>query len=487
MPTPNLLFIVADQFRAMCLEPGGDPVSTPNLDAMASDGVSLAHAVSSYPVCSPHRAMMISGQYPDANGVTHNVNSQTATWGVGLRPDAPSWASALRDAGYNTGYIGKWHLEAPVPEDAIHGTGPLEDGRYWDAWSPPDRRHGFDFWYSYGCCDEHLTPHYWTSDAGRHQRTNVAGWSAAHETDVAIGFLERAASMASGDADRTPFALAVSWNPPHQPYDQLPLVHNTSYGALPPAELLNRPNVDLDSPAGREAATIAPLYYAAVSAIDAQVGRLLATLDALHLAQDTLVIFTSDHGQQMGSQGLIYKNVPYEESMRIPWVMRWPGRLTSSAADSVGISSVDIAPTLLGLLGLGEQVPAAMHGTDVSPALLAHGGEAQGGGAQGGEAGNLGTPSSLYFYYPRNSSDVDIRGLRTASTKFIARFQPASGLSTELFDLAGDPFELENITDPSAIRHWAGSLSNALAAAGHSWNGDQALKVLANTKLGVQL
>ncbi|MEO8222153.1 MAG: sulfatase-like hydrolase/transferase, partial [Specibacter sp.] len=302
---PNLLFVIADQFRAMCLEPGGDPVCTPFLDALAFDGVSLANAVSNYPVCSPHRAMMMSGQYPDANGVTHNVNSETAKWGVGLRPDAPSWAAVLRDSGYTTGYIGKWHLEAPIPADALHGTGPLEDGRYWDAYSPLDRRHGFDFWYSYGCCDDHLSPHYWTGNAERHERVDVHGWSAAHETDVALDFLR---SAASEDSDASPFALAVSWNPPHQPFDQLPEGHDTSYARLSPAELLNRPNVDLDSGTGREAAAIAPLYYAAVSAIDTQLGRLLSALDALELTANTLVVFTSDHGQQMGSHGLLYKN-----------------------------------------------------------------------------------------------------------------------------------------------------------------------------------
>lgn len=502
MSAPNLLFIVADQFRAMCLEPGGDPVSTPFLDALMSDGVSLTHAVSSYPVCSPHRAMMMSGQYPEANGVTHNVNSETAAWGVGLRPNAPSWAAVLRDAGYNTGYIGKWHLEAPVPEDALHGAGPLEDGRYWDAWSPLDRRHGFDFWYSYGCADAHLTPHYWTSDAGRHQRVNVTGWSAAHETDVAIEYLRRAAGASDtgsdagsgpGSADdstpaespargtspgRKPFALAVSWNPPHQPFDQLPFGYDTSYGELSAAELLNRPNVDLASDAGRGAAGFAPLYYAAVSAIDAQLGRLLETLDALDLAEDTLVIFTSDHGQQMGSHGLLYKNVPFEESMRIPWVMRWPGQLDTAAGGRVGISSVDIAPTLLGLVGLGEDVPETMHGQDLSPALLT-----QGGGAPAtGPHGALGTPSSLYFYYPRDKNDQDVRGLRTATSKIIARFTARAGLSTAVYDLANDPFELHDIVEPEVVRDRARELVAALAAAGQTWTGATALAELAGTE-----
>ncbi|WP_054009983.1 sulfatase family protein [Arthrobacter sp. ERGS1:01] len=461
---PNLLFIVADQFRAMCLEPGGDPVSTPFLDALAADGVSLAHAVSNYPVCSPHRAMMMSGQYPEANGVTHNVNSETAEWGVGLRPDAPSWAAVLRDAGYATGYIGKWHLEAPVPADAVHGAGVLEDGRYWDAYSPAERRHGFDFWYSYGCCDEHLTPHYWTGDAGRHERINVTGWSAAHETDIAMEFLERAAGPSS---EGIPFALAVSWNPPHQPFHQLPAGHDAGYADVPAQVLLNRPNVNLASAAGSEAAAIAPLYYAAVNAIDAQLGRLLASLDTLGLARDTVVVFTSDHGQQMGSHDLLYKNVPYEESMRIPFVLRWPGRLEASA--TTGLSSVDIAPTILGLLGFADSVPGQMDGIDVSASLLAN---------SAGDTGGAGAPSALYFYYPRDGRDVDVRGLRTATSKFIARLHPDGGLTTELFDLAADPFELHPVTEPAGVRHHAAALLAALTEAGQHWRGMPALEAL---------
>lgn len=375
----------------------------------------------------------------------------------------------MRDAGYNTGYIGKWHLEAPVPADAVHGAGPLADGRYWDAYSPPDRRHGFDFWYSYGCNDAHLTPHYWTCDAGRHERVNVTGWSAAHETDVAVDFLARATGPGSAGL---PFALAVSFNPPHQPFDQLPPGHDRSYAALSATELLNRPNVDVHSDVGREAAAIAPLYYAAVSAIDAQVGRLLASLESLGLAQDTLVIFTSDHGQQMGSHGLLYKNVPFEESMRIPFVLRWPGRLDPTAT-TAGLSSVDIAPTLLGVLGLGGQVPEQMQGKDVSASLLRHAHP-----SAATPAPPLTPPSTLYFSYPRNADDVSIRGLRTATSKFVASFHPVHGLSTSLYDLANDPFEQTNIADATRIRHHAAGLCTALADAKQRWAGESALAAL---------
>lgn len=456
---PNLLFIISDQFRAMCLEPGGDPVRTPALDGLAADGAVLTNAVSNYPVCSPHRAMLITGQPPQESHVTLNVNSGTAP-AVGLRPGAPSWAQVLKEARYRTGYIGKWHLQAPTAADAIHGSGPLEDGRYWDAYSPPESRFGFDFWHSYGCNDLHLSPHYWEGDAPREQRTNVNKWSAEHETDVALEFL---AGSATG---KEPFALAVSFNPPHQPFDHLPPGRARDYADMPAEQLLNRPNVALASHVGLAAAVIAPLYFAAVTAIDAQVGRLLDALAELDLAQDTIVVFTSDHGQQMGSHDLLYKNVPYEESMRLPCLIRWPGHIAPGTQPAL-FCSLDIAPTLLGLAGFTDRIPEQMRGTNLAPVLL---------GAAEPDAEAVAT----YYCYPLLPTDQDIRGLRTSTNKFIARLRPGAGLETECYDLRQDPYELVPVLDPDANSLWAARLAAELQTAGDDWIGLAALKELAN-------
>ncbi|WP_427016486.1 sulfatase family protein [Pseudarthrobacter sp. P1] len=468
MSRTNLLFVLADQFRAMCLDTpgdGGDPVSTPSLDALVAQGTSLRHAVSNYPVCSPHRAMLMTGQYPHQNHVTHNVNSLTAAWGVGLRADAPSWARVLRAAGYRTGYIGKWHLQAPAPEDAVHGEGILEDGRYWDAYSPPECRHGFDYWYSYGCCDQHLTPHYWTGGAPREQRIDIQGWSAAHETDVAINFLDDVLGNSLDDDGHAPFALVVSYNPPHQPFDQLPDAWDQRYGDLGADELLPRPNVDLDSDAGREAARIAPLYFAAVAGIDAQVGRLLDALADRGLAEDTLVVFTSDHGQQMGSHQLLYKNVPHEESMRIPFVLRWPGRIPAGPNATV-LSSVDTGPTLLGLMGLADGIPAAMQGTNRAASLLDP-------DAADADAG------ALYFHYPHDPASPSLRGFRTAGWKIVATHSPATGTTVECFDLDADPYELHPLTDGRTVAKRAARLVAELGTVGDDWAGLPGIRRLA--------
>ncbi|WP_434617724.1 sulfatase family protein [Arthrobacter sp. A5] len=454
-----MLFIISDQFRAMCLEPDGDPVRTPALDALAAQSAVLTNAVSNYPVCSPHRAMLVTGQPPHENHVPLNVNSGTAPE-VGLRPGAPSWAQVLRDGGYRTGYIGKWHLAAPTAADAIHGRGPLEDGRYWDAYSPPSHRFGFEFWHSYGCNDQHLTPHYWVGNAPRERRTNINRWSAAHETDVALEFL------AGARAGAAPFALAVSFNPPHQPFDELPPGYATDYAALPAGQLLNRPNVDLASSIGREAAAIAPLYYAAVTAIDEQVGRLLDALAELDLARDTIVVFTSDHGQQMGSHNLLYKNVPYEESMRLPCLIRWPGHIAPGQQPAL-FCSLDIAPTLLGLTGFADSKPVQMRGTNLAPVLL-------------GAAEPDTEAAATYYCYPLHPTDQDIRGLRTSTNKFIARLSAGDGLVTECYDLRKDPYELVPVLDPDVNSLWAARLVAELQTAGDDWMGLSALKELAN-------
>lgn len=446
MARPNVLFVLSDQFRAMCLE--DDPVRTPHLDRFAGEGIRLRQAVSCYPVCSPHRAMLMTGLHPTSNGVPTNVNSTRP--GVQLRDGLPTWASVMREAGYQTGLIGKWHLQEPLlPEDALHGEGRRdEDGIVWDAWSPPDRRFGFDFWHSYGAHDNHLHPHYWTTDASREEPLYVEDWSPHHETDVALGYL--------ADLDRErPFALFVSWNPPHQPFDQVPdWAPVADYAGRPASALLPRPNVDLASEIGREAAQIAPLYYAAVECIDAEFGRLVAALDDLDLARDTIVVFTSDHGQQMGSHDLLYKNVPWEESMRLPCIVRVPG-VAAGESDAL-FDSADIAPTLLGLCGL--TVPDTMQGRDLAEVLR-------------GDAHPDADAAALYYRWPTGPADSSARGLRTTRWKYVATREADQSMHEEVFDLVADPHEVSPLVDAPHAGVLAQRMLAMLEAVGESWEG----------------
>ncbi|MGI8418620.1 MAG: sulfatase family protein [Nakamurella sp.] len=462
MSRPNLLVVLADQFRASalgCL--GQDPTVTPELDRLAAGGRVLTQAVSTHPVCSPARAMMMTGQYPWTNGVPVNVNSETAVAGVGLRPDARCWSDVLAAADYRLGYIGKWHLTAPTPADEQYGEGRRHDGKVWDAWTPPDQRHGFAFWHSHGCCDRHLEPHYWTTEAPRERPLQVQQWSAEHETDVAIEFLR--GDPGAEAQDTQPFALMVSYNPPHQPFDEVPAEYLPRYAELSAGELLRRPNVNTDSESGRGAATIARLYFAAVTAVDDQVGRLLGELDRLGLADDTVVVFTSDHGMQLGSHDLMYKDVPYEESVRVPFLVRWPDRIVPGLDDLL-LGSVDVAPTLLGLLDLGDQIPAEMVGVDCSGALL-------------NVTDALRPDGALYLGPPNREGDPDVRGLRTSTHKLVVAYTPGSDLGMRLFDLRADPYELHEIAnEQSDVRQQLLlALGVHLAQIGDPWPGRRPL------------
>ncbi|MFJ2633845.1 sulfatase [Streptomyces sp. NPDC087422] len=462
---PNLVLVIADQWRAGCLGfLGEDPVRTPALDELAEKSRVLTQAVSNYPVCSPCRAMLMTGRYPYGNGVHLNVNSATAELGVGLRPETRCWSDVLADEGYALGYIGKWHLEAPVPADAAAGEGVREDGRVWDAYTAPDRRHGFGFWYSHGCCDDHARPHYWTGDAPREAPVRVDQWSAEHETDVALSFLDGAAR----DYHRggTPFALVLSYNPPHQPFDQVPQRYLDGYSTRSARELLTRPNVDWDRPEAAEAARAAPSYYAAVTGVDHQIGRVLAALDEHRLTGDTFVVFTSDHGMQLGSHGLMYKNVPYEESMRVPFLVSRPGHVPPGRDDLL-LSSPDVAPTVLGLLGVADAIVEGTQGRDLSGALL----------APPGDRGAVRPGAALYLGPAAGPGDPDIRGLRTRTHKLVAAYAPEGTVTVRLFDLAADPYERTDVVADRSAQAvaLAAALTGELDRTGDPWPGRSAL------------
>lgn len=453
---PNIIVVMADQFRAASLGAAGeDPVHTPHLDALAESGRIMRQAVSGYPVCSPHRAMFLTGMRPHVNGVTLNVNSESAQDGVGLRDDLPTWASALRESGWRTGYIGKWHLEPPVDDDERFGEGRRDDGKVWDAWSPPHRRFGFDYWYSYGAADRHLAPHYWTTDAGREDRVDVDQWSAEHEIDVAIDFLR--------DAGDEPYALMVSLNPPHQPFDQVPDRYRARCADLDDLTLLNRPNVPHGTTVAAEAATVARDYFAAITGVDEQVGRLAAAVAAQRTNRPTVILFTSDHGMQLGSHGLMYKNVPFEESMRLPLIVHAPGLIPPGESQTV-LDSLDFAPTILGLAGVAAR-DERVAGRDRSDVLR---------GAPDAPASDD-EDGTLYTRFASRSDASSVRGLRTPTAKVIATWHPASGLETQFFDLVADPYELDDCPDDPRAAAMIGRLCDELRRADDDWEGAAAL------------
>ena len=360
MKKKNLLFVFADQWRRSAVGIyNDDPVYTPNIDDFASQAVVCTNAISSCPLCSPARASLLSGLYPLSTGVFTNCKTGAH---VKLSPSTLCISDVLKANGYETGYIGKWHLDEPESNNCDN---PSSGATYWDAYTPPGkRRHGFDFWYAYNAYDSHLHPHYWHDDE---RMIQVDKWSVEHETDIALEF------MKNRHKDR-PFALYISWNPPHSPYDKAPHEYWEPYENL---EYV-RPNVDTDKLAFTMHHTFEPHpldekslnklyrdYFASVTGIDSQFGRLVRYLKDEDLLEDTIVVLTADHGDMLASHSLIAKHVWYEESIGIPFIIG-SGGLANGVCHEV-FGSLDVPCTLLSLLSIPQ--PHSWEGKDISEAI----------------------------------------------------------------------------------------------------------------------
>ncbi|MCA8977432.1 MAG: sulfatase [Planctomycetes bacterium] len=448
---PNLVILLADQWRGQALGfLGRERVRTPNLDDLARQSLVLTEAVSNYPVCSPFRAMLMSGQYPFSNRVLGNCNSDTSPHGCELQRTTRCWSDVLHDHGYALGYIGKWHLESPRPpfvESANNGP-----KMAWNEWTPPDRRHGFDFWHAYNTFDQHLAPEYWETAMGRDDRLKVKQWGPEHEADVAIEFLDAHTNA------RQPFALVVSMNPPHMPYQQVPQRYLDDYRDIPADELIgDRPDLlPAQSRWGRYTRLNMRLQYAMMTGVDEQIGRILAALAARGLADDTIVVFASDHGDCLGLHGQISKNNHYELSMRIPLIVRWPG-VIPARHDDLRISVPDLYPTLLDLLGLEGEVPAAVEG--VSHAALFRTG--------------IGPrpDDQLYLKVPTEAPAGGLRGLRTERYTLVIERHEDGTESTILRDRLADPYQMENVADlhPDVVATLRSRMEPQLRRLGDPW------------------
>lgn len=357
---PNLLFIFADQWRRNSVGfMEKENVITPNLDSFSKDSVVFENAFSTCPLCSPSRATMLTGKYP----ISHEVltNCKPGLEGNFLKEEEVTIGDILKKEKYATGYIGKWHLDRPESETGLY---PESEAKEWDAYTPPKKRHGFDFWYSYGADDNHLTPHYWSGDNSKQIKINK--WSVEHETDIALQFLEK--------NKNENFALFVSWNPPHTPLDQLPQKYIDMYKDIP---IDIRKNVRLKGIVDHPK-TIEPFdvdeekyidmvrkYYGAITGVDENFGRIIEYLKENNLYEDTIIVVTADHGEMLCSHGLWSKHVWYEESTSVPFIVSYGDKIKGRT--STVLSGVDIVPTLLSLMKVETDVE--FEGKDLKEAL----------------------------------------------------------------------------------------------------------------------
>ncbi len=433
-PPPNVVFILADQWRGSALGfMGREPVLTPCLDKLSREALVLTRCVSSYPVCSPYRGMLMTGQFPHSNRVLANCNTDGAKYGYELPATARCWSDVLKDKGYSLGYIGKWHLDSP--HEPYVDTGNNSATFAWNEWTTPARRHGFGFWYAYGTFDEHLHPEYWTTDAPREQRTKVNQWGPEHEADLAIQYLRNeGGTYRSG---QKPFALVLSMNPPHTPYDQVPQKYVERYAGKSEADLLSTVNMNLTyGVTGRKLALKQIRnYFACITGVDEQIGRVLAALRDTGLEQNTLVIFTSDHGDCLGAHDELTKNVHWDESLLVPFLARWPGHI-QPRRDDLLLTPPDIYPTLLDLMGLGADIPGSVQGT--SYASIFRDGTGQ-------------RPSSAwYMFVPNGQPGLGRRGVRTQTHTLVYFRDGKAPERCEFYDNVADPYQARNIASAQA-------------------------------------
>ena len=369
---PNFLFLMADQFRADAMGAAGNKfVDTPNLDALARGGVRFANAYCPQALCTPSRSSLLTGVYPHTSGLTGNLYNEQNAFKMPQFKLTRNWPTILREAGYYTGYIGKLHLAEGDPGI-------------------------FDYYAGYNSLVSH-----WMGEE------NKSDYRADFETRRAIEFLEKHGSK--------PFMLFLSFYPPHN--------------ASPPkgqplsSHYYNPPKKYLDKYSGKGIDT--PGYWGAVEAVDHDFGLLLAKLKQLGLEQNTFVSFTADHGETFGRRlGSVNKTVSYEESAKVPCLMRWPAGMPGGLVYEGGMTTLDLMPTMLAAAGL--PIPQRVQGLSRLEEIRHK---------------ELGWKAPVFI---ENITQLKVgdafaveRAVRTKDWKLILRDHP----NDELYDIAHDPDE----------------------------------------------
>jgi arylsulfatase A-like enzyme len=393
---PNVLIVIADQWRAQAFGYAGDPnARTPNLDRFEKECVHFTQAVSGTPVCTPMRATLLTGQRPLTHGLFLND--------VSLRPDSVSLAKELKAAGYDTAVIGKWHI----------------DGHGRSNFIPPERHQGFDYWKVLECTHAYNKSPYYANDSD--EKLFWAGYDAEAQTRDAQRYLSDPARQ------QKPFLMWLAWGPPHNPYETAPAKYRDQFSA---DKIQLRPNVP-PSHTKLARAWLAG-YYAHGAALDDLFADLLRTLDERGLAENTIVIFTSDHGDMLGSQAQQRKQRPWEESTRVPMLWRVPRSLgVTPHRTAATLNTEDIMPTLLSLCG--RPIPREVEGYDFAAHL-------RGGADPSGGATVIRCPSP-FGEFTRDTGGKEYRQVRTARYSYVRDLNGP----WLLFDHERDPYELDNL------------------------------------------
>jgi arylsulfatase A-like enzyme len=341
MKPPNILYILSDEHRGQAMGHAGDPnVRTPNMDRMAKDGASFRRAYANCPVCTPSRGTIFSGRHAHCGPVQDFFGA--------FPPAAPSTATWLRQHGYHTSYIGKWHC------GVVHDQKPRVVAEQPERFpgvslrTPENRRGGFQDWAGFEVINSPFQTYFYRN--ADEEPTGFTGYQTDILTDEAIRQLK------SYDREE-PVFMVLSVEPPHFPcippetarsLDPQSLLVDPSFAKLNPMFEGMFPHLDESS-----LRTILANYYLMVENLDENIGRLLAVLEELPAFQNTLVVYFSDHGDYVGNHGINTDKINHhEESLRIPSIFRWPGRIPSQGSIDGLFGLVDLQATVLGLAGI---------------------------------------------------------------------------------------------------------------------------------------
>jgi arylsulfatase A-like enzyme len=394
---PNVIFVLADEWRGQDVGYiGNKDIVTPNLDRLAGESLNLINTISCCPVSCPYRGSLLTGQYPLSTGVFMND--------VQLNPESQSISKIFKTAGYKTAYIGKWHL----------------DGHGRNSYIPVDRRHGFEYWKVLECTHDYNNSYYWDNEDGKKKWEMYDAYA---QTADAINYIKEASK-----ADK-PFFMILSWGPPHTPFETAPESCKKLYRGRAltlrknvPTELFDKTIIDLIG------------YYGHITALDSCIGALNDAVKATGMEERTIFVFTSDHGAMVNSQGLFNKQQPYEESINVPFLIKYPAVLGRNGRTSKMLfNTPDIMPTLLGLCGL--PIPKTVEGDDKSTVLL-------------GKTKDTSEAVLISSYQPfgqwaRNKGGMEYRGVRTKQYTYVKNLEGP----WLLYDNQIDKYQMNNLVN----------------------------------------
>ncbi len=427
---PNVLFVFYDQLRADVLGAygGGENITTPNMDRLAREGMLFTNGLSTTPICTPYRGMLVTGRYPTHTGIMLNF--------LETNPGLRGFAEVFRDGGYRTAFMGKWHLASGSHKEAWvgepegswdHARPYIEENPHFNFVPPGGSRLGFVDWAAYNFHVDFLAAPYYRDEP---EELVMEGFESDALTTMAIEYMDE--SRRAGEA----FFLMLAPHPPHTPYGSLP----EGYLEKVPETLHWSDNVPTEARAGDNTRD-ARGYYAMCKNADDNVGRLLDYLESSGLEQDTLFVFTSDHGEMMGSHGRRNKMVPYAEAVRVPLMMRWPGRIAANSRTDTLYTPMDHMPTVSSLVGL--ESPPDVDGLDLSPELLGQGKSER-------DAVLMSNYSAHWDYFMTGSQKgagwPEWRGVKTKRYTYVRWLAG----EIELYDDENDPHQLSNLAQDPA-------------------------------------